>query len=170
MDNQQGRLFRLGWFVGGLESEGCFTLSKSCRNKRGYRYTPLVDIVNSEDRFIAFCSSVLKEYEIPHYIYKRRNTCGKILSKKGIVSIMVRGYQRVKKLLTLIEPYVQVKKEQANLLHQFIDYRLSVPMKQPYGEYEDSVHLKMKELNRTLRDYTPNTEIGDDIVRSHMKV
>jgi len=161
MGNQQERLFKLGWFVGALESEGCVSLVKSCRNKQGYRYTPIVHIVNASNIFFSNCIEFLKENNIPFYMYPRK--------RGNCKNLIIRGYKRVEKLLDLILPYMSVKRDRAKLLNSFIKYRLSVHYKTPYGVREELTYTTMKRLNKIPRDYTPDVK-SDDIVRSHMKV
>jgi hypothetical protein len=152
MGNQQERLFDLGWLVGSFESEGGFCLAKSCCNKRGWRYTPLCTISNTDNNFIFACIEILKSLDIPHYVCFKRST-GK---HRPCRDIIIRGYQRCDKFLKFIIPLLKTKKDQANLMREFIDYRLSKNYRYPYGEYEDNAHKRMKELNKIPRDYTPD--------------
>ena len=169
MDNQQERSFNIGWFVGALESEGSLSLTKGHRNKLGFRYTPMVMIVNSSDDFINSCRLVLEKLDMPYYVYKRRQTNGIVKSKRGIVCIQISGHKRCKKFLEFFMPLMKVKYRQAVTLLNFVNYRLSVPYTTPYGEIEEQYRQQMKELNGILRDYTSDTTSSEDIVRSHVK-
>lgn len=169
MDNQQERSFDIGWFVGALESEGSLSLTKGHRNKNGFRYTPMICIVNSSDEFIQSCCLVLKRLEMSHYVYKRRQTNGIVESKRGIVCIQISGHLRCKKFLEFFMPLMKVKYKQAATLLKFVSYRLSVPYITPYGAIEEDFRRQMTELNGIPRDYTSDTVKSEDIVRSHVK-
>lgn len=158
MDNQQERLFDLGWLIGVIESEGSFTLCKSCRNKRGYRYTPLITMTNCDETMLDNYKRILSYLDIPFYVYKRRYISGVVKSNRPVIGIITRGYKRVKKMLDIITPFMVSKKEQAEILLDFVNYRLGVHYKTPYGTKEDSAYLKMKESHRIPRDYTPDTQ------------
>jgi hypothetical protein len=144
-------------------------IARCSRGKNmGCRYIPLITITNTDDNFIFACANILKSLDIPHYVYAKRLNGG--IGKRPCRDIIIRGHKRCDKFLKEFIPYLKTKKEQANLMRKFIDYRFSVPMKQPYGEYEKNFQDEMKKLNKIPRDYTPNTDSSDDIVRSHMKV
>jgi len=107
----------------------------------------LISITNTDGNFINFCIKVLKDYNIPHYVYKASKARSS-LGKRLITDIIIRGYQRCDKALKIILPLLKVKYKQANALKEFIDYRNGKNYRYPYGEYEDTIHLKMKELNK----------------------
>lgn len=77
--------------------------------------------------------------------------------------VIVDGALRCKKLIEALLPVLISKKAEAEVMMKFIDYRLSLPNKSPYGDYE----RRCKELcsalkqNRAviLNDYTPAVAI-----------
>ncbi len=170
MDNQQERLFNIGWFIAALESEGGFCFVRSAKNNKNGRYTPLITISNTDYYFMNMVVKVLKQFNIPYYIYARKKPRSK-WSKKKSWEMIIRGYKRCDDLLKFILPFLRTDKiKQAILMKEVVDYRLKVGYRHPYGEYEDGIYHKMKELNKIPRDYTLDTITGEDIVRSHIKV
>jgi hypothetical protein len=83
------------------------------------------------------------------------------------VQLNVRGFQRCGKLLKKIIPHLKLKREQALLLEDYIEYRSKMNCKQPCGEMENGYWRKLQQLNekgKRFNDYTPETKKGHDIV------
>ena len=80
--------------------------------------------------------------------------------------ITVEGYKRGGKLLSIILPYMNAKKPQANIIWDYIEYRKPFNNQDSCGEKEDSFYRRIKELNKkgkvsTTKHQTPT---GEDIV------
>ena len=154
MDNQQVRLFNLGWLACAFESEGHFSFMRQ-RKKKYINYYPLISLVNLDERYIEACVEILSANDIPHYVEPRRIRNGKNSTR----CIKICGFKRCKKFLEVMLPYLKTKRKRAMILQAIINYRLSlVPKNQPYTEYEELAYRDMRILNGNLRDYTPVAE------------
>ncbi len=166
MDNQQERLF--WWFVGFFDGEGFFTMNYRPAIRSIITACPVIGIANTNFDLIEKCHRVLDHHGIGHHVsnYKPRTE-----KNKPQKAVQVRGFKRASKFLEVFGDYVE-KKEQAQVLRDFIAYRNKVNRYTPYGEYENSLLRKLKILNQKgiLRDYTIDTINSEDIVRSHAKV
>lgn len=143
-DNQQKRNADkdLGWLVGVLEGEGCFTIQQR-KNKHSTSYTPLVQITNTNPDMILKAKRILTELKIPCYIY---------LQKQGDYRLCYRvvtlGIKRVKRLLDILEPHIECRSEQARSLQKFVNSRLSRPRGAELTYNEFCSMDKLARLNR----------------------
>ena len=179
MGNQQDMKypFELGWLVGALESEGTIGIHKA--NKSGSYYKPIVKIFNTDMVFINRVCEYCALFEIGHYIHKS-SSIQREKKYKPVYSVTIGGYLRLLKFLNLVQPYVRSKEKHVEVILQIINSRLAAPMTKgnrgrEFSQKEMLLIDAMKELNRRgkdiqiLRDYTPNSESGDDIVRPPAK-
>jgi len=163
MDDQQIRLLDLGWLIGAIEGEGTLTLVVHRKLKRGYVYwyvVPYCMIANTELPFIEKFMKICKEFNIGCYKMEKRATG----NRKLCYSVRIAGLKRMENLLNLIQEHLVIKTEQAKIIREFINYRKSVPLKTPYGEYEKSLRDKIQSLNKfgkpksnnNLNEHTPD--------------
>lgn len=128
---------KLGWLACSIEAEGSVSLVWG-RTKKKIQIVPKVTFSNKDKLFIEKVISISKELGFDGHVYHRTN----------ISCITWYGFKRVKKLLETIKPYMCKKKEIANKVVEFIDYRLSLPyIRTPYGEVEKNLFLDVRELN-----------------------
>lgn len=145
MDNQQAMSqFELGWLSGIIDGEGCFGLHHL--RTKGYEYLrPSLSLANTDARIITRIVEDFEKLGIPYYICKQK---ARHAGQKNAQMIQVPGIKRVKRLLDALYPYLGVKKQQAAVLQEYVALRLSKPQSSPYGEDEEKLRLKLKDLNQ----------------------
>jgi len=171
LDYQQERLFDLGWLTAAIEGEGSLTIIKSCGQwKNAVHYVPTCRISNTKEAFIRNVERICKENKIGVHIGMRQQPG----NRQPIWIARIQGMRRCKRLLELIYPRMVIKRDNAELLLELINYRLSLPHQTPYSGYELELRNKVQALNknggnkskRILRDYMPNSQRDEDIVRT----
>ena len=131
---------------------------------------PVIGLANTNFELVEKCHQILNMFEIGHHIsptYYRKDT----KNNKPQKAIQIRGFKRVKQFINIFGDFIS-KREQVNVFRDFISYREKVNRYTPYGEHEGNLLLKLRKLNQKgiLRDYTSDTNVSEDIVRSHAKV
>jgi len=142
IDNQQKRLMEIGWLVGIIEGEGCFTIQKR-QNKKSMSYTPLIQITNINPEIILKASRIIKELQIPCYIYLQKQGDYKLCYR-----IVTLGIMRVKKFLDVITPYIECRQEQLQTLATFVNSRLSRSRGEELNDTELEAISNLSKLNR----------------------
>ena len=137
MDNQQERLFELGWLVAMIEGEGNISLtwSKKKRNKF-IQLAPRVQISNSDEMIIKKAQKILSDYNVGNYVSGRN----------GMYQLMICGMKRCNKILVIIKEHMLGKRERARLLYEYTSYRLQTKNR-PYTKIDKEYFLKMRSLN-----------------------
>ena len=172
IDNQQERLFDIGWLTAAIEGEGTLTIIKSYATWKGEPiYIPTCRISNTKENFIRNVERICKENEIGVHVGNRKPH-----GNRQIIWIArIQGLRRCLKLLDTIQKRMYIKKDNAEIMREFIEHRLSLPNKTPHGEYEENLRIKIQSLNKnggnknrkesseTIR-WTP--EGDEDIVRT----
>ena len=137
------------------------------KSPKGYTAKPMIGIANTDFELIEKCHKVLSEFNIAHYIcHKYRKYYGSG-NNKDQKCILVMGYKRAEKFIEVFGDFIR-KQGQVNLIRKLIAHRFNVGKRVPYGIIEKDINQQLKILNHKgiLRDYTPNTIKGDDIVRT----
>lgn len=160
--------FNIGWLTAAIEGEGHITLAW-CRRK-GYGYIqimPRVGMANLSKEFINTAKGICESLGIPCYIHLR---------KGGMYAMNWYGMKRVKKLLDVLMPYLTFKKGRAQLVMDFINYRLARNPHIQYGSYEKEIFMKIRDIHgkgwiphkdlrlafeSNLNDYTLDTRLTD---------
>jgi len=141
MDNQQERP-SLDWIAGFIDGEGNLSLYKHNQQKV---YVPRLIITNTHKDTVLLISTTLKEYGIGNYI---RTTKKRSPKHKTRYDICVVGMKRMNKLLNLITHKLFLKRKQAEIIRDFINYRLLVGKGKHYDEKEASYREALtKEIN-----------------------
>lgn len=149
MDNQQAKVSDLIWLAGFLDGEGYFGFNKNTRYQSGKTYNywyPRVSISNTYEPVLEQIIKILKDNELAFNVTHNN---GRNKREQPNWSIVIQGYKRCKRLLEIIEPYLRVKSNQAELILKWIKSRESHPdfMKGNWGKFntasytEDEVHL-----------------------------
>jgi hypothetical protein len=186
MGNQQERShFKIGYLLGVIDGEGSFQLGND-----GYgHYVPEIVISNTDDKIISLVVEALKELGLPAYVWTPKNTKS---NHKPVTRVCIRGIKRLAKVMGFLQNFDYAKKDRGQVIKDFCDYRLSVPIAEkysnkrynstPYGSHEDEFKRRLTLLNMTgIRKNTKMSEIssetirlappkGDDIVRPYMRV
>lgn len=147
MDNQQERLFELGWLVAMIEGEGNISLTWSKKKSNKFiQLAPRVQITNSDEMVIKKAQKILSDYGIGNYVSYRN----------GIYHLMICGMKRCNKILVVIKDYMLGKHERAKLLYEYTSYRLQTKNR-PYTEIDKQYFLKMRSLNN--KPITPTDKL-----------
>jgi hypothetical protein len=152
MDTQQNRQsagkISLQWLAGFVDGEGCIRV-QSRKVKHGKKwYVPEISVSNTDLKTMEEISLFLKEKNIGHHLenqsLKRTTECG----YKPQYRLMIAGLKRGKKFLEILSPHLVTKRQQAEVLKEFIEYRLSVPQNTPYSEKEDLWAKELSDLKK----------------------
>ena len=171
LDYQQERLFDLGWLTAAIEGEGSLTIIKSTGQWKGViHYVPVCLISNTKEDFIRNVERICTENKIGVYI-RMQQPPG---NRQPVWAARIQGMRRCKRLLELLYQRMVIKRDNAKILLELINYRLNLPHQTPYSDYELSLRNKVQSLNknngkkskRILRDYMPNSQRDEDIVRT----
>ncbi len=151
MDNQQGKVsdIEIGWLSGLFDGEGCvdFQQSKSSYCKKKDRqgldvyYYPRVRICMTHANTLLRVKKILSDLFMAHHIswrYPQKK------ENKSSWSLEIVGFQRVKKFLLYITPYLLTKKKDAENMIDFIQLRESHVQHDGYSEKESSLIEKMR--------------------------
>jgi hypothetical protein len=94
---------------------------------------------------------ILSQSNIPHYINWHKMGNAKWADRWDLT---ISGFNRMKRFLPWITPYLFTKRKQAELISEFMDLRKD-ELTRVYGEDEIKIVKYVQELNRKgPRDYT----------------
>lgn len=180
MDNPQKRP-AVEWLAGFVDGEGSFILqvSKERRWKNGtygIRLRPRITIPNMHKPTMDFIAGLLEEWSIGNQFTVVSRKAQNPKHSQGYV-ISVNGHKRSLKLLKLLLPYLVTRWEQAKLLEEFIEWRLTLPKDAWTGghaekakEYIDRLRTLNgnKKPSGILRDFTPNIDSKSTMIKSSL--
>lgn len=138
------QLFDLGWLIAAIEGEGSYILSKQYHHKNKILYLfPSIEIANDNIDFIKNCDRIIKEqFNVGAYISTRVRNNGKVGYK-----ISLRGVKRLNKALPTLCKYSVAKKEQADLLNEYVSNRLTVSRGMPVSNRDIEIAISLRKLN-----------------------
>lgn len=114
---EQNDLIELSWLAGIIDGEGSIYLI----NKT---YQPVIMIGNYNKRIIAKIYNIIKSNNIKqNKIFIEKSTPKRIL-KKPFYRICITGINNIYQVLNLITPYLVGKREQADILKKYCEYRM----------------------------------------------
>lgn len=136
--------FDLGWLIGIIDGEGCFTLSSVRKTPKGMAtaYHPRIQITNTNIRIIEKAKGVLSTLGLTCYIYTRFPKIG-----RPYYRLEIAGLKRVKKLMDEVGHLFECRSSQAELLRQYVEVRLSKRPCSPMTDDEHSIALALADLN-----------------------
>lgn len=173
MGNPQETELTLAFLAGLIEGEGCFSVYRRLRTDGGrarnggdptLNYKAHIAISNSDKRMIEDVHQILDSFQVGHYIQwhgmgLKKGTINPVngrLAKavRAVGQINITGMKRCQTFIPLVLPYLRYKRDQAELMLQWIEYRLSIPyasaisrrLTTTYGDYDEQVYLQMREL------------------------
>ena len=149
MDNQQVK--ELAYLAGIIDGEGCITLSLQQYRKGRYRLLPSIQIANTSQVLVDYLSNLLYKYGIAHHICWHK---GKGKAGKPWASVVVQRFSMLKNLAVLMQPFLIIKKRQAEILADFLSGRLLSDGRakkngiiDPYTERDFLLLFEIKSLN-----------------------
>jgi hypothetical protein len=180
-DNQQERLIKIGWIVGFVDGEGCFSIhivrQPERANRRGYRtgFQVAHQFVVTQGAKSVGCLHMLKEFFGVGRVYINRRLDN---HKEDLyVFVVAKRSDLLRTIIPFFQQYslrtskeldfqkfvkcMRLMETNAHLTHRGLLDILEIT--------QTMNHCKPRtEMIRILRDYTPNADmfVGEDIVRS----
>lgn len=143
LDNQQATEFEIGWLCGIIDGEGCFFISEQYQKSNYRNLTPRFEMKNTNFELIEKFAGILSKLNITCHIDGQRNL-GRCKPSK---TVRVQGHLRLKKFLDILLPYIQMKKEVAEYVQEFVQSRITDPTK-PYSDREIQLFYFVKDHNK----------------------
>lgn len=144
MDNHAGNFDNsLRWLAGLIDSDGCFSISRSLRKNNRVVYTPSIVITNSNVLILESVHELLKELNINHHI-KNNGSCKNIVINRPNIIVSLGDF---------IKDGLLVKSAELDLLGSFCRSRISnvnefgCNWKAKYTDYEFDIANKLRRLN-----------------------
>jgi len=131
----------VSWLAGFIDGEGSIGFDKT--SKKDFHY-PHVIITSTHKPTIERVVEILSAIGVQCWVTKHTVKNPK---HKQDWNVIIRGLKRVKPLLDIIIPHLFTKREQAQAILDFTNYRLSLPSHTPYGGKEKSIIARLHQLN-----------------------
>jgi hypothetical protein len=146
MDNQQAtREFNMGWLVGFLEGEGCFSLCRSpTRRGSSWAFVPKIIVSSTDFELIERYAAILVGLGVGNFSHRTRPT-----KVQPQLEVVVFGLRRVGQLLQMIVPYMTMSRKRlaAETLLAYCGRRLNLPLQSPYVEVDGEYWRTMRDIN-----------------------
>ncbi len=143
MDNPQVTEFEIGWLIGIFDGEGCYTLAKTTRHGSA-TITPGIKFVNTNFEIVEEVCKILTAVGVGHYVYNSWRTKNQKAGKR----IEILGLLRIKKFFDIFFSKMRCRIDQAKILKEFVDLRLSKAKRSPYADDEYSMYFLLRDLNK----------------------
>lgn len=144
LGNHAGNL--LAWLAGFIDADGMVCFHKQPKKKQEITWVPGTSITTTCTKTADFISRSFKELGLPVYRCLRKVTNQNWTDRHHME---IRGQKRVKRLLEAILPYLVTKREEAELVMEFIRLRQEGSPTRPYSEYEMGLVSKTKKIKRS---------------------
>lgn len=168
MDNQQPSIsaFELGWMCGIIDGEGCFGIWKRGGERKDFK--PGFRMANTSkelvDTFCKLLDNLSCAYHITYYKPRSETT-------KEYWVVTIEGFKRLQKFLPLVKDFLVEKKQQANLINEWIEGRATKWHRAEYSEKElEIVDILSKKNFRGKRNEGSTTirkEYGSSELEAH---
>jgi hypothetical protein len=168
MDNQQPSIsaFELGWMCGIIDGEGCFGIWKRGGERQDFK--PGFRMANTSKELVeTFCKlldNLECAYHITHYNPRSETT-------KEYWVVTIEGFRRLQKFLPLVKDFLVEKKQQANLIHEWIEGRATKWHRAPYSDRELKIVSLLSKKNfrgkRNEGSTTIRKEYGSSELEAH---
>lgn len=164
MVNQQVKI-TWEWLAGFYDGEGCLNLTHQ-KCKRNTAFSPQVDLVNTNFPAMEAIVAFLAEHEIGVSVTlskkhrKFHRDSGR--QHKQRMTIRIARMKAVKRFLELLSPHLVLKREQADLLLEFVSTRAEKYTRTSERDFE--IYRRLRELNgkgtliETSEANTPDSE------------
>jgi uncharacterized protein (DUF2384 family) len=136
------RSFDIGWLVGIIDGEGCFTLARKLTSKGGFAYFPVIQITNTNTAIIQKADAIIKDSGLACMVYSKQPKRGKPFQR-----LEVRGLKRVQRFMELFGDLFECRKAQCALLREYVALRLSKQSHAPITSEEHGIAERLRGLN-----------------------
>lgn len=136
------RSFDLGWLIGLIDGEGCFTLNKKRSSAGATYYFPTIQITNTNVLIIQKVLRIVHEMGVGCYNYSRVPKVGKVYHR-----IEICGLKRVKRFMDEVGDLFECRRSQSDLLRQYVELRLSKDVRAPVGQEERDIAALLTQAN-----------------------
>jgi len=170
IDNQQESsdlIKDLSWLGGILDGEGTLTLRFHNRKNKTPIVTPVVSVVNTDEKIINEIMRIYKENNIAYWVSARKAT----KNWKKTWSLQTVGLKRCSRFVNLIEEYLIGKRENAEIIKRFCNKRLDDTTgkhRRPYydkEDYEMLVRIKSLHGHKGLKSSETIRQMQDNLVK-----
>lgn len=122
-----------------------------------FSFQPIIGVANTNFDLVEKCHQILNSLYIPHHVTHHYRKAQHNNSPQKAIQVV--GFKRVLKFIEVFGGFVE-KKGHLKIVKELIVYRMKMTRREIYGEYEDQLWRKLRELNHKgiLRDYTPNSK------------
>ncbi len=152
IENQQERLFHIGYLLGMLDGEGAVQFNCKHISKGRRYYTPKISVSNNNPLIIQQTIDSLKYLEIPFHVWTPKRTYGH--EARVMYRITIAGIKRCQRFIDIVWEHSFGKKERVGVIKEYISQREKIPPTQKqsgheisYGEKEYYLVEKLKNLN-----------------------
>ncbi|GEM_PF-1875634 len=162
MDNQQGKVTvtDLAWLAGFVDGEGTITLSD--RRYLNKRISPHFILTNTHFASLDHALDIIGRAGINAHVLQKAEP-KKAGNYRPAGTIELAGFERVRKLLVLLQPYLVTKERQTAIVLEFIARRQAQPRFEPVTIEDLEALREIRKLNKrnwtTLTDYTRDSEL-----------
>jgi hypothetical protein len=129
------------YLAGFLDGEGAFMILKN-KNRRGdgFWFCPSIFVANTNAEVIEWIQSKIRFGSLSHKKQKR--------NKRASLVFKIQRPADVIEVVNGMEPYLKVKKQQANLLREWCREKIKVGYFRPPSNKMMEIYKKLKELNK----------------------
>lgn len=161
------------WLAGLIDGDGCISFAKikqsSARNTQREYYVPYVSITTTCITTKNYLESMFKEYQLPLYINLKPS---RNIHQKPVWRLTAQGLTRTEKLLNKIKDYLITKKEECELMLEFIQERKDLQFQKVRGPREKDIVNRMHEI-KLSRNTVLNPQrlyAGLSVYKNKMKI
>jgi hypothetical protein len=140
MGNPQVTDYEMGWLLGIIDGEGCFSMSKGSKGS----YNVSIKLVNTCPIIIDTICHILTKLQLSFHVYDSHRTGNQKPAKR----IEINGPKRVERALAIFCQYFFAKKFQADTMLEYVQKRLATPYGEMCNSYEQAICSVLKEAKK----------------------
>lgn len=146
-DNHAGKIDMFSWLGGFFDGEGYIGIRNTyISSSKCKLWQPVVIIVNTDRAALDMIAQLLGENGCKTNFHCRSQHLKNPTKWRPTFDLGIYGITRVKRFIELIDGYCFVKKNQIDLVKEFINYRLTGNQRKKYGKYEEDLAEELKRL------------------------
>lgn len=142
-NQQERRLADLQWFAGFFDGEGCISIVQY-KQRRFTQFAVSARLVNSSETAFNESKRILVENGLAFHIGAAGPSH---IGSKRTWRITVSGFERVRRFLNAIGPYLRVKSSEAEMASRFVNSRMARGKHSPYNDEEIDLFIWLRDLH-----------------------